>query len=43
MLRIFDHEGHDLAGRLDGNPVRGRIPIEDILAQLARGRSAWGE
>jgi len=41
VLRVFDHAGADLAGRLDGNPVRGRIPIDDILAQLERGRAAY--
>lgn len=41
VLRVFDHEGADLAGRLDGNAVAGRIPVEDVLAQLARGREAW--
>ena len=41
MLRVHDHEGNDLAGRLDGNPLRGRIPVEDVLAQLERGARAW--
>lgn len=41
VLRIHDHEGNDLAGRLDGNPVRGRIPVSDMLEQLERGREAW--
>jgi hypothetical protein len=41
VLRIHDHEGNDLAGRLDGNPLRGRIPVEDMLAQFERGRSAF--
>jgi hypothetical protein len=31
----------DLAARLDDNPVRGRIPVADILAQLERGRRAY--
>ncbi len=41
VLRIHDHVGQDIAGRLDGNPVRGRIPIDDMLAQLERGRRAF--
>ena len=41
VLRIHDHEGRDLAGRLDGNPVRGRIPVEDMLAQFEAGRAAF--
>jgi hypothetical protein len=43
VLRIHDHDGRDLAGRLDGNPVRGRIPAEDVLAQLELGARAYGE
>lgn len=42
VLRVHDHQGNDLAGRLDGNPTRGRIAVEDILAQLERGRAAFG-
>ncbi len=41
VLRIHDHEGRDLAGRLDGNAVRGRLPIDDVLAQLEQGRRAF--
>ena len=41
VLRIHDHEGRDLAGRIDGNPVRGRIEVADMLAQFERGREAW--
>ena len=42
MLRVHDHEGRDLAGRLDGNAVRGEIPTQEVLDQLARGREAYG-
>lgn len=38
VLRIHDHDGRDLAGRLDGNPVRGRIPVAEVLEQLEQGR-----
>jgi hypothetical protein len=41
VLRIHDHRGRDLAGRLDGNPVRGELPVAEVLAQLERGRAAW--
>lgn len=41
VLRVFDHKGDDLAGRLDGNPLRGRLPIVAILDQLERGRAAF--
>ncbi len=38
VLRVHDHGGKDLAGRLDGNPVRGLIPVEQVLEQLAKGQ-----
>lgn len=41
VLRIHDHQGNDLAGRIDGNLTRGRISSEELLAQLARGRAAF--
>lgn len=43
VLRVHDHEGRDLAGRLDGNLVRGEIPVEQVLQQLEAGRRAWAE
>ncbi len=41
VLRIHDHARRDLAGRLDGNPVRGLIPVDEVLAQLELGRRAF--
>jgi hypothetical protein len=41
VLRVHDHDGRDLAGRLDGNAVQGRIPVEDVLRQLERGLEAY--
>ena len=38
VLRIIDLSGRDRAPRLDGNRVAGRIPVEQILAQLAAAR-----
>jgi len=34
VLRVIDLSGKDRAPRLDGNRVAGRIPVEEILAQL---------
>ena len=31
---IHDHNGGDLAGRIDGNLVRGRIPVSELLDQM---------
>jgi hypothetical protein len=41
VLRVHDHAGRELAGRLDGNAVRGEIPADEVLAQLERGRAAF--
>lgn len=41
VLRIHDHERRDLAGRIDGNAVRGQIPVEQVLAQFERGARAF--
>ena len=41
VLRIHDHEGGDLAGRIDGNLVRGEIPVDEVLAQFERGAAAY--
>lgn len=38
VLRIIDLTGRDRAPRIDGNRVAGRIPVEQILAQLAAAR-----
>lgn len=43
VLRIHDHDGRDLAGRLDGNLVAGKIPAADVLDQLATGKEAWAD
>jgi hypothetical protein len=42
VLRIHDHRGNELAKRLDGNPVAGRIPVSEVLDQLERGLAAFG-
>ena len=41
VLRVHDHERRDIGGRLDGNPVRGRIPVEDMLKQFEAGLAAF--
>lgn len=37
VLRIHDHDERDIARRIDGNPVAGKIPLADILAQMDVG------
>ena len=41
VLRVHDHAGHDIAGRVDGNKVAGRIPVREVLDLLRRGRTAF--
>jgi hypothetical protein len=41
VLRIQDHREKDIAGRIDGNLVAGRIPVDEILDQLDRGLQAY--
>ncbi|MEW6279455.1 MAG: hypothetical protein AB1758_12570 [Candidatus Eremiobacterota bacterium] len=36
VLRVHDLQGRDIGGRLDGNPVAGRIPVEQVLEQVQR-------
>ena len=43
VLRIHDHAGKDIAGRIDGNKVAGRIPVPDMLAQMQRGLKAFAQ
>jgi len=41
VIRVHDHEGRDLAGRLDGNPVRGEIPVPQLLERLEAGATKF--
>jgi len=41
VLRIHDHGGEDIAGRIDGNLVQGRISARELLQQFERGRAAF--
>ncbi len=34
VLRIHDHDGKDIGGRIDGNPVAGKIPVRQMLDQF---------
>ena len=34
LLRVFDLQGKDIGGRLDGNVVAGHIPLESVKDQL---------
>jgi hypothetical protein len=34
VLRIHDTQGRDIAGRIDGNLVAGRIPVVQVLKQM---------
>ena len=37
VLRIHDLKGRDIAGRIDGNKVAGRIPVAQMLEQFRLG------
>ena len=34
VLRIHNLQGQDIAGRIDGNRVAGRIPVVQVLKQM---------
>lgn len=34
VLRIHNTDGRDIAGRIDGNLVAGRIPVVQVLKQM---------
>ncbi len=36
VLRIHDLAGKDIAGRIDGNRVAGKIPVPKMLEQVAK-------
>lgn len=38
VLRVHDLEGQDIAGRIDGNLVAGRIPVDEVIRQLDGAR-----
>ncbi|MFT7486644.1 MAG: hypothetical protein ACI9F9_002500 [Candidatus Paceibacteria bacterium] len=41
VLRIHDEANKDLAGRLDGNLVAGKLPVEEVLQQMDLGLKAF--
>lgn len=43
VIRVHDHRENDIAGRIDGNEVAGRIPVPDLLAQMQRGAAAFAQ
>ncbi|MEM7457339.1 MAG: hypothetical protein AAF456_23590 [Planctomycetota bacterium] len=43
VLRVHDHEGSEIGGRIDGNPVAGRIPVEQILSQFSTASTTFAE
>lgn len=36
VLRVHDHYGKDIAGRIDGNKVAGKIPVPKMLEQFEK-------
>ena len=40
VIRVHDHDGVDIAGRIDGNPVAGKIPGPELLDLMDRGHRA---
>lgn len=40
VLRVHDLLGKDVAGRIDGNRVAGRIPVAQVVAQMKAGLKA---
>lgn len=40
VLRIHNLDGKDVAGRIDGNKVAGKIPVAQILEQMHRAKKS---
>ena len=43
VLRVHNHSGEEIGGRIDGNPVAGRIPVGQILAQFESASRAFAQ
>ncbi|MEM7473614.1 MAG: hypothetical protein AAF483_01340 [Planctomycetota bacterium] len=43
VLRIHSPEGRDIAGRIDGNLVAGRIPVVQVLQQMQYARNVFAK
>ena len=41
VLRVHDHQGNDIGGRIDGNRVAGKIPVEQMLEQFKAATEAF--
>ncbi len=37
VLRIHNLKGEEIGGRIDGNRVAGKIPVDQVLKQLNQG------
>ena len=43
VLRIHNLDGQDIAGRINGNLVAGRIPVVQVLKQLHYGKNVFAQ
>jgi uncharacterized Ntn-hydrolase superfamily protein len=41
VLRIHDHAGKEIGGRIDGNIVAGRIPISKMISQFEKAKTKF--
>jgi len=41
VLRVHNLKGEEIGGRIDGNPVGGRIPVSQVLHQFQTAQAAF--
>jgi len=41
VLRVHDHQGEEIGGRINGNLVGGRIPVKQVLAQFKTAQKSF--